>query len=71
LARAFYELMHGLSHVRTRIILLRYPRLVKDPRHLYPKIKPILKGKSYRTFLRAFRQVVNLQLVHQFTDSDR
>ena len=72
LLRKLYRLLLGLSRSGAQIILLHYPSLVKDAQFLMKKLEPLLALRSISPgeFHEAFKKVVDLSLVHQFTDDD-
>ena len=48
------------------MIWLHFPRLVKDAKYLYGKLQPVLPGKDFAAFDRAFQTVSRPELVHNF-----
>lgn len=61
-----YNLILALSEAQIPVTLLQYPKLIKDSRYLYDKLKPILGTISYTEFSSVFGQTVRPELVHDF-----
>lgn len=66
-----YRVNLATSKHQVPFILINYPKLTKDPKYLYEKLKPILKGLDYATFEKEFNNLVNPSLVHQFGENDK
>lgn len=66
LAMQFHSLVHSLTQHDVPMIWLHFPRLVKDAEYLYGKLRPVLPGKDFAAFDRAFRAVSLPELVHEF-----
>ena len=66
----FHKLMLALSSAHIPVILLQYPRLVKDSAYLYEKLKPVLGTISSEQFFQAFAQTVQPTWVHSFSKGD-
>jgi hypothetical protein len=67
----FHKLMLALSSAHIPVILLQYPKLVKDSGYLYEKLKPMLGAISSDQFTRAFDQTVRPTWIHSFSKGDR
>jgi hypothetical protein len=65
-----YRLMLALSEKMIPVTFLRYPRIVQDCPYLFDKLKPILGGIAYETFLATFKQSVRPEWVHCFNRND-
>ena len=61
-----YKLIYALAKHDVHLKLLLFPRLVDDPDYLYNKIKFLLDGLSYDTFLETFQLISRPELVHDF-----
>ena len=61
-----YKLIYALAKHDVPLKLLLFPRLVDDPDYLYNKIKFLLDGLSYDTFLETFQLISRPELVHDF-----
>lgn len=70
LAKQLYKLLYAIAKHNIPVIMLLFPKLVKDPRYLYSKIHQILENISYADFLRAFEKVSRPELVHDFGKKD-
>jgi hypothetical protein len=70
LGRSFYRLMYTIAAFDIPHTLIDFPRLARDSRYLYTKLKPILGTIDYSTFRAAFDAVVDLSLIHQFNPED-
>ena len=72
LARQFHRLCVGLARMGAVVILVHYPRLTRDPRYLFDKLRPLLADScSYTRFQEVFARTVDNSLVHRFTDDDQ
>ena len=65
-----YKLILALSDAMIPVTFMRYPRLVKDCRYLFEKLKPVLARTSYEDFNKIFNKTVRPQLVHSFNVDD-
>lgn len=52
------------------LLLLWYPRLVREPAYLYNKLRFLLGDCSYQGFEKAFSDLVRPEMVHQFGPDD-
>ncbi len=43
---------------------MRFPRIVKDPKYLFKKLKPVLGKVTYEAFLKGFNKVADIDKVH-------
>jgi hypothetical protein len=66
-----YKLMLAVSNTRIPVTFMRYPRIVKDWRYLFEKLKPILPDIAEESFSAAFSKRVRPELVHSFNENDR
>lgn len=64
------NLIACLARYDIPLLLLWYPRLVKDPEYLYNKLKFLLGQTSFKEFEHVFSELVQPDLVHQFTAVD-
>ena len=71
LLRQVYELILALSHTTVPITLMRYPQIASDPLYLFQKLRPILAEITFSEFEPAFRKVVQKDLVHSYTETDK
>lgn len=70
LLNQLYKLMLSISSSETKLTLIRYPLLTKDPVYLYNKLSPLLGTIPYETFLPVFERTVNPSIIHQFNPND-
>jgi hypothetical protein len=70
LARQLYKLLYAIVKYDIPTIMPLFPKLLKEPRYLYEKIKPILGDVSYENFALAFNKVSRPELVHNFRDNN-
>jgi hypothetical protein len=63
-------LLVSLARHEIPVKLLWYPWLVKDPEYLYGKLKFLLAGISYEKFARIYSEVVRLDWVHHYAETD-
>lgn len=70
LERKLSALMVSIARHDIPIVMLWFPRLVKDPKYLYSKLKFLLANTSYAEFEKAFYGVVRADWVHQFGPHD-
>ena len=70
LMNQLYRLVLALSNSTIPVTLLRYPRLVKDSRYLYEKLKPILKEITFTQFESVFNRTVIPSFIHSFNEND-
>lgn len=68
LAVQFHHLVHTLTKHDVPVIWLHFPRLVKDEKYLYGKLKPALNDTDFTTFSQAFQAVSQPQLVHDYQE---
>lgn len=66
-----YTLILEAANSLTPVILLKFPRIVKDGAYLYEKLKPVLGGLSEADFMKAFHETANPELVHNFNAKDQ
>ena len=66
-----YQLMLETANTFTPVILLKFPRIVKDCDYLYQKLKPVLGSISQTDFKKAFDTTANPGLVHTFNPKDQ
>ena len=71
LLQQIYKLALTLSKTEIPVTLMHYPSLVKDPRYLYGKLRPILSGIEFDLFQAVFTKVARPELVHCFNGDDR
>jgi len=71
LLNQLYKLIIAIANTNVPLIFLKYPRIVKDSKYLYEKLKPIFRRISYRKFNAIFDKTVNLDLIHQFNENDK
>jgi hypothetical protein len=69
LGRSLHKLLYTIASFDIPHTLLDFPRFARDARYLHNKLAPILGGISFPAFREAFREVVNLSLIHQFDSS--
>ena len=67
LVTQLYKLFFALAKHNVPLVLLLFPRLVKDPQYLYQKIGFLLGDIKYDTFLETFQKISRPELVHDFT----
>ena len=67
LVTQLYKLFFALAKHNVPLVLLLFPRLVKDPKYLYQKIGFLLGDIKYDRFLEAFQSISRPELVHDFT----
>ena len=67
LANNLYEIIYTISKRDLPVTLLFFPRLIHDSEYLFRKLEFMLKGISYPTFLEAFKQTAQPELVHDFS----
>jgi hypothetical protein len=65
-----YKLVLAIADTKIPMTLMRYPRIVKDPRYLFEKFKPILRDIPYESFYAVFNKTVRPELVHSFNEKD-
>ena len=65
LTEQLYKLIYTLAKYDVPLVLLYFPRLVKDPEYLYRKLAFLLGDISYSTFLTAFQEVSRPELIHE------
>ena len=70
LSRQFYNLIFYLTRSEVPIMLMHYPRIIKDPAYLYRKLQFLVSDIPYGTFFEAFTRTVRPDLVHSFSDKD-
>ncbi len=70
LLQQLYKVLFASSDVDIPITFIRYPKLTKDSKYLYKKLKPIMTEISYKKFDDQFNKVVQPQLVNSFNDND-
>ena len=70
LMNQLYKLVLALSNSTIPVTLLRYPRIVKDSRYLYEKLKPILKEITFTQFESVFNRTVIPSFIHSFNEND-
>ena len=63
-------LIESLARHDIPLTLLWYPRLVRDPKYLYEKLKFLLPDTSFEQFERVFSEVARPDWVHQFSPAD-
>jgi len=63
-------LLVSLARYEIPLQLMWYPRLVKDPKYLYGKLKFLLPDISHEKFVRVYSQMARLDWVHQFAETD-
>jgi hypothetical protein len=66
LAEELYKLVHVLTKYDIPTTLLYFPRLVRDSKYLYDKIKFLLADMDGGFFSSAFKEVSRPDLVHNF-----
>ena len=66
LVTQLYKLFFALAKHNVPMVLLLFPRLVKDPQYLYQKIGFLLGDIKYDTFREAFLSISRPELVHDF-----
>lgn len=71
LERQLSTLIVSLARHDIPVVLLWYPRLVKEPDYLYGKLKFLLRDVSFDAFERTFREVARPDWVQQFTPADK
>jgi len=71
LLKRLYGLVLALSNTSVPVILLRYPRLVKDCSYLFEKLTPILGAITYEEFRSVFEKTASPDLAHSFSEEDR
>lgn len=64
------SLIVSLARHDIPVVLLWYPRLVRDPLYLYQKLQFLLAGTTFAEFERVFQQVARSDWVHQFSPND-
>jgi len=69
LADQLYKLIYTISKRDIPIILLYFPRLIRDPKYLHGKLEFMLRGIGYQKFMETFRQIARSELVHEFRRS--
>ena len=62
----FYKLMQAITKHDVPLTLLDFPRFVHDPAYLFSKMSAVLGGIQYDDFLKAFKETVRPDLVHNF-----
>ena len=70
LSEKHYNLTLALSDSDIPVTLMRYPRIVKDSRYLYRKLRPILQDIAYEQFWQVFNRTVKPEWVHSFNAKD-
>lgn len=70
LMNQLYKLVLALSNSTIPVTLLRYPRIVKDSRYLYEKLRPILKEITFTQFESVFNRTVIPSFIHSFNEND-
>ena len=66
LANLQFTLLVGLAKLNCPITFIHYPKLTRNPRYLFRKLRPILKEIKFNTFEKAFQQIVQKDLVHKY-----
>ena len=66
LAHQLYKLLFALAKHDIPTSLLHFPRIVRDPVHLWEKVRFLIPDADYRLFHRAFAEVSRPELVHDF-----
>ncbi len=67
LAEKLYRLIYAITLFDIPHTLLHFPRITQDSWYLYRKLAPIVADMDYPRFKRAFDDVVQPALVHNFT----
>ncbi len=65
-----YKLLLAISDTAVPVTFIRYPRIVKDCRYLFDKLKPVLRDITYESFSASFSKTVRPELVHSFNKND-
>jgi hypothetical protein len=71
LRQKFTKLIEVLVRHEIPITFLSYPRLVRDPDHLYPKLTLLAGDIDLASFRTVFDRIVRPKWIHQFTGDDR
>jgi hypothetical protein len=66
LYKNLFRLLLHLSSANIPLIFIHYPKLTKDPSYLFEKLRPILQKRNYRTFLKAYQETIDPNLVHNY-----
>jgi hypothetical protein len=66
LAQQLHKLLVALAKYSVPITLLSFPRFAQDPAHLYARIRPLLGGIEYESFVNSFQAVSRPELIHNF-----
>ena len=66
LTAKLYQLLYSVAKHNLPITLLYFPRLVHDPEYLYHKLNFMLRKISFKRFIKAYKQVVQLELLHNY-----
>jgi len=67
LLKRIYNLLMQLSvYDDVPITFILFPKLVQDPKYLFRKLRPVLAGHDYESFLASFYEVAKPELVHEF-----
>jgi len=64
LAKMVHSLFYYAAKYSIPVLLLYFPRLVRDVDYLYESLKPVLKDVSKETFVVAFKKISQPELVH-------
>lgn len=70
LLKQMYNLVFALSDTDIPVTLMHYPRITKDSKYLYEKLKPVLHNIEFEFFCATFDKVVRPELVHSFNTDD-
>lgn len=68
LARRFHDTLLAVAAFDIPLVLLHFPRLVKDPEYLFAQLSTLLRehGVGQEAFMSAFAAVAQPELVHDF-----
>lgn len=66
LQNLLYQIIFAAAKWNIPVILLHFPRTVRDTRYLYEKLQQVLGGITYSQFCKGFANVARPELVHDF-----
>lgn len=68
LLRMVYDLVLGLAEIDARVLLISYPRFIKEPKYLYRKLKPTLKRINFDRFQLMHTKLIRMKEKYDIPD---
>ena len=63
-AKAFYNFMKYVVNKNLKVILLDFPKIIKEPYYLYKKLDSLIGGYGDLEFKEVFSRIANIDKVH-------